>query len=295
MIKKDTTFKLNGVTSNFCMKCDGVTTQAVLATIRTRTSAGRNSPPACGNGFQTAKLPFAKGHVIALEVGGSDDPMNVVPQFEDWQGKPNGAWRQMELKLDAYPDHVMLVEIGYNRPGPDENHDVALAEFQNNRFRDWLDTRIPDVFRVRVWKSAENPTAINGDAAFDAMVVRLAQAVPVFETVFNLGTGLPEPDRSMYVNQAALDVAMEVWDEDKEPDFINFMLQPETVTNVRADLLAVPGIAPTEANVQAFPIMFAYQKGLTKPKVRRKMDEMDKRGLKRAGSDLVGVPKRIKS
>jgi hypothetical protein len=291
MIKKDTTFNFRGVTSGFCMKYAGTTTQAVLATIRPRSTAGRPPPPDCGNGFDTSYLPFAKGHVIALELGGSDEPFNVVPQFEDWQGKLNGAWRQMEVALGAYPAHVMLVQIGYNRPGPNEAHDVAVAAFQVDRLRDWVDTRIPDVFRVRVWKSSEDPAAIDGDAAFDAMIARLEKAVPAYETAFNLGTGLPEPDRSMYVNQAALDVAMDLWNEDAFPSFPTFMLQPGTVANVRADLRALPGIVPTEAsNVQALPIMCAYQKGLTAPKVRRMVNDMDKRGLKRAGSDLLGLP-----
>jgi hypothetical protein len=295
MIQKDTSFSFRGVTSSFCMKYAGTTTQAVLATIRPRTTAGRPPPPNCGNGFDTSYLPFAKGHVIALELGGSDEPFNVVPQFEDWQGKLNGAWRQMEVALGAYPAHVMLVEIGYNRPGPNETHEQAVAAFVDDRLRDWLDKRIPDVFRVRVWKSAESPAAIDGDTAFDAMIGRLEKAVPVHESVFNLGTALPEPDRSMYVNQAALQTAMDLWDEDAFPNFTGFMLQPGTVGDVRADLLALPGIVPTEAsNVQALPIMLAYQKGLTAPKIRRMVDDMDKRGLKRAGSDLLGLPPKKK-
>ena len=84
-----------------CMKYSGNTTSSVIAIIKTRTKVSKNrkGPPACGNGFETAYLAFAKGHIIALELGGSDDQFNVVPQFEDWQGKANGEWRQMEVEV----------------------------------------------------------------------------------------------------------------------------------------------------------------------------------------------------
>jgi len=196
----------------------------------------------------------------------------------------------MEIELGAYRDHIMLVEMGYGRPGPNETHDQAVEAFDDDRLRDWLDSRIPDSFRVRVWNSTEDPSTIKSSGEFAAMVTRLALAVPAYENTLALGTALPEPDRSMYVNQTALNVAMDLWDEDKFPDFTDFMLQPKTVPKVRTDLQQVPGVTATESNVHAFPIMFAYQRGLTAPKVRRRLVTMDNKGLKRASSDLIGLP-----
>lgn len=95
----DSKFMLNGVVSHYCLKVVGNKTVAALARIKKRSTSKREAPPVCRNGFATAGLPFAKGHVIALELSGSDEAHNVVPQFEDWQGKQNGAWRQMEVDL----------------------------------------------------------------------------------------------------------------------------------------------------------------------------------------------------
>jgi len=90
MIKIDNTFKLHNVQSNIIMKVDSqFNTLAVLGVINSRpTTEDREDPPKCGNGFQTADLPFAKGHVIALELGGSD--VNDHPN-EATHDRLNGA------------------------------------------------------------------------------------------------------------------------------------------------------------------------------------------------------------
>ena len=268
MIEPDTTFQLNGVTSNMRMKHVGGNTVAVLAVIQKRVSKGRENPPDCGNGYDTASLAFAKGHVIALEIGGADSPRNVVPQFEHWQGKPNGAWRIMETAIfkGAFANHIMLVEIGYGRGGAVEVHDVAQAAFEANRLRDWTDPKIPDSFTVRVWNSALNLATVTNDGTFDTAVTGLALGAPAFTQTFILGNQMPEPDRAMYIVQYGLDKAYELaaiggFDD----NVVAFMLEIGSIAAIRAHLALVPGVTgPEAAGQSAFAIMAAAQNPFTK-------------------------------
>ena len=127
MLKTNDTFYLGGVTSCLRMKCEANgTPTAVLGVVRIRATTKRDPPPKCGSGYETDRLAFAKGHLIALELGGVDDQWNVVPQFEHWQGKPNGDWRIMEItvkqKLENTTGAAMLVEAGYGRGGREEDY-----------------------------------------------------------------------------------------------------------------------------------------------------------------------------
>ena len=45
----------------------------------------------------TGIVDAAKGHVMALELGGPDIPDNIVPQWAQWQG--SGEWRKMEIQI----------------------------------------------------------------------------------------------------------------------------------------------------------------------------------------------------
>lgn len=292
MIHEESTFILDGVTSSLRMKSGaGNTTLAVLAVIRHRKTSKRKGPPSCGNGFDTAYLPFAKGHVIALELGGSDNQYNVVPQFEDWQGKANGAWRQMEIELSAkqFAGHTMLVEMKYERAGIEEDNDTALSGFQADRFRDWTDPRIPSSFHVRAWKSATGLHAIDDDGKFDAAVVALNKGVTSYSKVFDLGVAMPEPDRGMYVNQAALTVAQSQYGSLKRSEsFVSFMLEPGVMAKVRTQVGKTQGVRATEAQgMQAFPIMFAFQKGVSEPKIRKKILARKKIGVESAPDDEI--------
>jgi hypothetical protein len=293
VVRFDRKFFLNGVTSKLAMKVDTATnyTLSVLGCVQKRTTKKRDSPPSCGNGFETAGLPFAKGHVIALELGGSDDPYNVVPQFEYWQGLPNGAWRQMESEVyeGAPPDSVMLVEIGYGRTGLAEPHDNAEADFLNDKLMNWTDPRIPDEFRVRVWTSKRDPTALsrldtdNVDKQFDALVSELETSKPCYEKRFQLGVEVPQPDREYYVNQSAMFIAEDLWEKARpkllrDESFATYMLMAGSVAGVRAECAKDPRLTPTEANVHAAPIIMSYQK-ITRPQVKKKRKALEDRGI----------------
>lgn len=290
MIKPDSTFKLNGVTSNLCMKHEGKNTVAVLAVIRKRVSKGRDGPPTCGNEYETASLAFAKGHLVALELGGSDHPYNVVPQFEHWQGKPNGEWRIMETAIysSAFENHIMLVEIGYGRTGAVEPHDVAQAAFETNHIRDWTDPRIPDTFTVRVWNAAPNLAAIDTDMKFDAAVASLAMNVPAYTHTFILGNRMPEPDRAMYIVQYGLDKAYDLAGAGGFDDnVVAYLLETGSIAAVRTQLALVPGVtAPEAAGQSAFPIMAASQNPFTKATLTR---AHKKRRLTGPSEDLANL------
>lgn len=297
MIKVDDAFLLDGVKSSLCMQFIPVehsattvySTQSVLAVIRHRVTTKRTGPPACGNGFETAYLPFAKGHVIALELGGSDASFNVVPQFEDWQGKANGAWRRMEIELQnpVYANHIMFVEIGYGRTGIPEDHDSAHVAFASNRLRTWTDPRIPDSFKIGVWKANTNVSGIKNDADFNHEVNLLKQKDLVFYKEFTLGEEMPQPDRSNYINQFGLNKAIEQYEKycetkgEKDVSFVSFMLKREVIDEIRDDLMDVDEVTPTEAQgIQAYPIIFAYQKGVSESKVRKQFEERGRRNKK---------------
>lgn len=222
-IEIDNTFPLNGVTSNICMLYDegrdNITT-AVIGRIQTRVTKGRKTELKCGSGFDCAELPFARGHIIALEIGGSDNKYNVVPQFQRWQNK-GAEWRNMEEFVAKYYDgHLMVVEIGYNRPGGVETHDKLLKEYQANPFVKWTDRTIPDKFTIRIFDSAIDPSSLTTVPAFNAALVNLA-AVPFkkdWNFVFpDLGKLMPA-DEEFLARKHIRDVAKIMYEEDKETE-----------------------------------------------------------------------------
>jgi hypothetical protein len=294
MIRKDTTFSLSGVTSHLIMKYDVEdNTTTVLGFIQHRETKKRKGPPDCGNGFDTSYLPFAKGHVIALELGGSDDKYNVVPQFEHWQGKPNGAWRMMENALGKpeFASCWMQVDVGYGRIGGEEAHQTARVEFEQDLLRDWTDPRIPDIFRVRVWDGTLDLSKINNDLDFDKALVELGKSMQMHDESFNLGTGVPEPDRNMFIVQMALSATLEKHAAlTRQVSMLSYLLEPGTVTDVRTTVAAEYGVTATEAaGLQAFPIMKAYQDGVTEPKIQKKILKRKAEGEDTAGDAELGI------
>lgn len=297
-VANETAFSLNGVTSNFCMKLSGAKTVAVLGLIKVRASSNRDSPPACGNGFETDYLAFAKGHVIALELGGSDHRNNVVPQFEHWQGKPNGAWRQMEIELKDHAGKIMLVEIGYGRTGGEQSFETLRTSFEDNRLIDWTDERIPDSFTVSVWPAGTlDPSTITTDIAFDAAVVELRKTGTSVKKPFVLGNAMPEPDRSMYIDQEAITIAMDLFENRPEGlqrtlSEMTWLLQETPIQEIRTQLLAVPNVTPTEATGFQFGGLLFAMHDTTPAKAKKKHKLGKAKGL--AMIDEVHIEKKRK-
>ena len=303
-IKRDNAFTLSGVTSNFCMKYTGDNfTRSVLGRINIRPTKNRNSPPKCGNGFATDRLAFAKGHVMALELGGSDDQYNVVPQFEHWQGKPNGEWRQLEEHLRAtFAGKLMLVEMTYTRGGGRQSYENMLDAFVMNRLIDWTDERIPDGFTVRVWDDPLDPSAINtdNDTDFDSKVAALKVKAPVFSHTLTLGNTMPEPDRNMYIYQTAIDVTLSLretkkYQLKKSLSDVTFMLLPDTIGDVRNGMATQPGVTPVEAKgIQLCPLITQIQ-AITPAKIKAKRKQRVLEGMDVVSEDeILHVVKKTK-
>jgi hypothetical protein len=112
---------------------------------------------------------------------------------------------------------------------------------------------------------------IVSDATFDTAVAKLKLlGKTYYATQFDLGTEMPEPDRSMYERQVAITVAEEMHAEFKRDDsFASFMLDQGTVPELRNRMEGY--IDPTRAQgMQALPIMRDYQQGMTEAKARKK-------------------------
>ena len=303
-IKKDNSFQLNGVTSNFCMKYSSDDlTRSVLGRIITRPTRDRTPPPACGNGFETENLPFAKGHVIALELGGSDEPYNVVPQFKYWQGLPNGKWRQMEkLIQETYNGFLMLVEIGYGRQGGIQSYDSMLKDYMENNLMEWIDQRIPDSFEVRIWNDSLDPSkiTIDNDSFFDQTVTTLKIKKPVFECSFSLGTQMTEPDREMCIRQRAIAVANELLETHnskklKRQDSIRtFLLRSDTIEKIRTEMKKDKDLDEVEASgIQLCPLILDTWDA-TYPKIKRKWQQLAEDGLKVVSEVELEKPEKVK-
>ncbi len=103
-------------------------------------TGNRLSPPRCLSSFNTDYTPFAKGYVIALELGGCDETAgvgnarvsaNIVPRCEKWQGVPDGAWRDKEVAItnDVANSQVFIADITYQVQLFPDTYDVQPAEF----------------------------------------------------------------------------------------------------------------------------------------------------------------------
>lgn len=190
--------------------------QMLIGEIVPQTSEGRDSPPDCFSGFDTAGTAFAKGHIMALELGGCDDSENIVPQYGQWQGNQNGAWRKMEK---AVYDHAVakgaekqVLVVACNYPGgatmvtPEER----AAYLNGEKLRHFTDPRIPLRFKVwvvpRTWASKSGKVTMEAflkagekAALFAGLFLAMGTEVtPMFEETI---TEMPAIDREYWKAQ----------------------------------------------------------------------------------------------
>ncbi len=84
-------------------------------------TSSRKAPPGPASGQDLAGTFMDKGHLIALQLGGVDDKLNIVPQCKYWQ--ESGYWRQsvevwiyQNLVLTGKPyQYFMTVDCLYGR------------------------------------------------------------------------------------------------------------------------------------------------------------------------------------
>jgi hypothetical protein len=181
-----------------------------------QSSQGRDNPPLCANGFDTAGTAFALGHIMALELGGCDVSENIVPQYGQWQGNANGRWRKMEKALvDADTatralQQMMVVAIDYDATAPMTTIVERTRFAMGEKLMHFTDPRIPTRFRVwAVPKSWAHGTVKMADflaatlAAKQALFAPLATALAAREaTIFDETiTAMPVIDRDYWRDQ----------------------------------------------------------------------------------------------
>ena len=93
--------------------------QRVEALVTCCSTSGRATAPGPSTGVDLVYSGFDKGHVIGLELGGVDDPYNVVPQCRFLQ--QSGPWRAVEkdifnlIKTSPAFTFLMTVDLIYRR------------------------------------------------------------------------------------------------------------------------------------------------------------------------------------
>jgi hypothetical protein len=124
------------------------TATKLVGVIHRQDTSGRDNPPPCLSEFETFGTPFARGHIMALELGGPDISANIVPQYGCWQAV--GDWRRMEVEIRETIDaDVFIADLTYTETFG-TTYEVQKRNFENgDKLFHWQDTRIP--VRFRVW------------------------------------------------------------------------------------------------------------------------------------------------
>ena len=82
-------------------------------------TTGRGGAPSPSSGLDLTSSGFDKGHVIALELGGVDDKLNIVPQCRFFQ--QSGPWRKAERDILAiikkHPPYTCLMRVNLTYAG----------------------------------------------------------------------------------------------------------------------------------------------------------------------------------
>lgn len=139
----------NFLKNSYGILFDGNCPTLVAGLIQVVSTKDRETPFAPYSGFICGDSPYAKGHIMALELSGPDIPENIVPQFGQWQGV--GDWRKMEvLAAQNYNAHFFTVCLDYEFTGLDRNTFADPWEKGTGEIEAWKLKVIPSRFRVRV-------------------------------------------------------------------------------------------------------------------------------------------------
>lgn len=187
---------------------------------------------------------------MALELGGSNSPFNIVPQFKHWQ--ETGAWRIMENKLKAHNGLIMKVEVRHDRTGAEKSRDELLGDWINSQLMSWLDPRIPNFFDVKVYNASFSPTQeIKTYDQYINALTNLNSVTDVFHADFDLGDQLPDEDHEHVLNSIAVDIFDQLWEDAVTESGLmtpmRFMAQPTTADLVRKKLLEIENVTAPEA------------------------------------------------
>lgn len=286
-IALDNSFPLKGVVSNICMLYDDAKsdiTTAVIGRIKVRKTDGRETKDlCCGSGFECEKLPFARGHLIALELGGSDNKYNVVPQFARWQNS-GGEWRTMEEDIEQHFNGLlMLVEIQYGRVGGAETHEALKAKFAADPFVSWVHPLIPDRFKVSIINDATDPSTLDTYPKFQAALtaLKLKPTVKSYPFALPVDGKLPLVDEIFRAREVAAGITFDKYDEEDDAGDLKrafsaastYLLAPGKFQEIKEEVKKRhPNLtATTPDSITPFGVMKQMEKGITEAKVRGKL------------------------
>jgi len=244
----------------YALRLVGTNTVGLLGLIQCRPTNDRENPPQPANGFNTAGTPFGNGHVLALNLGGTDDTRNLVPQWEQWQ--QTGVWRQVEVKCAEFNGGLLRCEVTYDGAALDQ-HAILLARMAANPLQAWADPRLPTTFRVRVyWRSTPALGAVLNDLAYTALASTLDSEHAVFDSGVLAHQNMPREDVMYWQNQVMagqlkhLYTAFTAQEEAriagqgqvlvKPIDFTQFVQHGDTRTELQAVLGGYAGFSPTD-------------------------------------------------
>ncbi|HEY8329263.1 MAG TPA: hypothetical protein VIO59_12585 [Rhodanobacter sp.] len=279
---------INQFGSHFAMRLDSTgNTLGVLGLIKCRSTSGRPTPPQPHNGFNTAYTPFGNGHVFALSLGGTDDPRNIVPQWEQWQ--QTGAWRKVEEQCESFDGHLFRCDITYDATTAD-NYVANQRDFAANPLTQWAHPGLPTSFRVRTYNRTDAATelaGLNSDHAYDAFVLKLDTAKTACDSGVLGHASMPAEDTAYWQDQVIARLAREGHASFESAEssrvaapntvfvstitFTNFVLHPDTRTELQDKLRKVSGFSPTEiSGLQVDRVLRATHKLTSKAEERVK-------------------------
>lgn len=251
--------------SHFVTKLDSSgNTLGVLGLIRCRSTSGRPTPPQPHNGFNTAYTPFGNGHVLALSLGGTDDPRNIVPQWEQWQ--QTGAWRKVEEQCERFDGHLFRCDIAYDSTAVD-NYAANQREFAAHPLVAWAHPGLPVSFCVRTYSrgdAAAELAGINSDHAYDALLLTLDKAKAAYDSGTLGHSVMPDEDTLYWQNQVIARLARESHADFESAEssrvatsgkvlvstitFTDFVLHSDTRTELQDKLGKLSGFSPTDVS-----------------------------------------------
>jgi hypothetical protein len=201
---------------------------AVFGRIAVTPTSGRENPPGPLSGFVCDRTPFAKGHIMALELGGPDISANIVPQYGLWQG--NGEWRTMETTLAAeHNSHLFAARLFYNFASND--YTGQFQRCSKGEVFDWNHRYIPTRIDVYVLdaQAASHPAVAGLTTALSAPSVNEKAFSEVLNIISRLNTEqppfrfgesfhqyeMPDIDRKYWLGQHVFDIVDTWWKDYK--------------------------------------------------------------------------------
>lgn len=258
--------RIDSAGSLYVVRLKDSNTVGVIGKIQLRSTQGRPSPPPPFNGFVTAYTPFGNGHVLALSLGGSDEPRNLVPQWEQWQ--QTGAWRAVETGCEQHGGKLFRCDVDYDDAAMDQHATLASA-FAADPLTDWSDPRLPTAFRVRVYATNVDARmrAVATDGDFDGLAGDLDRLQVVFDSGPLNHRQMPAEDVRYWQDEVLRRLSEQQYQafQGEEQarvqgqgqvlvstmDFTNFLLHPDTRSSMQSALRAMTGFSPPEiANLQ---------------------------------------------